>query len=166
MRENVAWDILIHDVSLLPLPHRAHFIENGWLAIRGSEILALGKGDPPPHPAKKRINGTGCVAMPGLINAHLHAPMALFRGLADDLPLKTWLEEHIFPAEGKWVNGEFVYWGTLLACVEMIRSGTTTFCRRILFRRSGRAGRAPVGNAGSCGPGNSGLPHPGFSIAR
>jgi len=133
VKENLVWDILIHDVSLLPLPHRAHFIENGWLAIRGPEILALGKGDPPPHPAKKRINGTGCVALPGLINAHLHAPMALFRGLADDLPLKTWLEEHIFPAERKWVNGEFVYWGTLLACAEMVRSGTTTFADGYFF---------------------------------
>jgi 5-methylthioadenosine/S-adenosylhomocysteine deaminase len=133
VKENTAWDILIHDASLLPLPDRAHFIENGWLAIGGSEILALGKGVPPPHPAKKKINGTGCLAMPGLIDAHLHAPMALFRGFADDLPLKTWLEEHIFPAEGKWVNGEFVYWGTLLACAEMVRSGTTTFADGYFF---------------------------------
>ena len=133
MKEKSAWDILIHDAGLLPLPDRAFFIENGWLAIRGSEILALGKGAPPPHPAKKKINGTGCLAMPGLINAHLHAPMALFRGLADDLPLETWLEEHIFPAEGGWVNEEFVYWGTLLACAEMIRSGTTTFADGYFF---------------------------------
>jgi 5-methylthioadenosine/S-adenosylhomocysteine deaminase len=133
VKEKSAWDILIHDAGLLPLPDRAYFIENGWLAIRGSEILALGKGAPPPHPAKKKINGTGCLAMPGLINAHLHAPMALFRGLADDLPLETWLEEHIFPAEGKWVNKEFVYWGTLLACAEMIRSGTTTFADGYFF---------------------------------
>ena len=133
MKEKSAWDILIHDAGLLPLPDRAYFIENGWLAIRGSEILALGKGAPPPHPARKKINGTGCLAMPGLIDAHLHAPMALFRGFADDLPLKTWLEEQIFPAEGKWVNGEFVYWGTLLACAEMIRSGTTTFADGYFF---------------------------------
>ncbi len=133
MKEKSAWDILIHDASLLPLPDRSHFIENGWLAIRGSEILALGKGAPPSHPAKKKINGTGCLAMPGLINAHLHAPMALFRGLADDLPLKIWLEGHIFPAEGKWVNREFVYWGTLLACAEMVRSGTTTFADGYFF---------------------------------
>jgi len=53
--------------------------------------------------------------------------MALFRGLADDLSLKVWLEDYIFPSEGKWANEEFVFWGTLLACAEMIRSGTTTF---------------------------------------
>jgi len=142
VKEDLAWDILVHDVSLLPLPDRAHFIENGWLAIRGSEILALGKGDPPPHSAKKKIPGPGCVALPGLINAHLHAPMTLFRGLADDLPLKIWLEEHIFPAEGKWVNGEFVYWGTLLACAEMIRSGTTAFFDGYFFEE--QAARAAL----------------------
>jgi 5-methylthioadenosine/S-adenosylhomocysteine deaminase len=129
----LACDILISDASLLPLPDPNHFIEKGWLAIQGPEILALGKGDPPPHPAKKTIDGTGCMIMPGLINAHLHAPMTLFRGLADDLPLNSWLEEHIFPAEGKWVSGEFVYGGTLLACAEMIRSGTTTFCDGYFF---------------------------------
>jgi 5-methylthioadenosine/S-adenosylhomocysteine deaminase len=71
--------------------------------------------------------------MPGLVNAHTHAAMSLFRGLADDLPLKTWLENHIFPAEKRWVNEEFVYWGTLLSIAEMIRSGTTTFADGYFF---------------------------------
>jgi 5-methylthioadenosine/S-adenosylhomocysteine deaminase len=131
--EILACDILISGVSLLPLPDPNHFIEKGWLAIQGPEILALGKGNAPACAAEKRMDGAGCLAMPGLINAHLHAPMTLFRGLADDLPLKSWLEEHIFPAEGKWVSGEFVYWGTLLACAEMVRSGTTTFSDGYFF---------------------------------
>jgi len=59
--------------------------------------------------------------------------MSLFRGLADDLPLKTWFEDHIFPAEAKWVGEEFVYWGTLLACAEMIRAGTTAFADGYFF---------------------------------
>jgi 5-methylthioadenosine/S-adenosylhomocysteine deaminase len=71
--------------------------------------------------------------MPGLVNSHIHAPMSLFRGLADDLPLKTWFEDHIFPAEAKWVGEEFVYWGTLLACAEMIRAGTTAFADGYFF---------------------------------
>ena len=141
MTQSLACDILISDVSLLPLPDPNHFIERGWLAVQGSEILALGTGDPPLHSAKKKIDGTGCLVMPGLINGHLHAAMTLFRGLADDLPLKSWLEEHIFPAEGKWVSEEFVYWGTLLACAEMIRSGTTTFCDGYFFEdQAARAG--------------------------
>lgn len=65
--------------------------------------------------------------LPGLINAHTHAAMALLKGLADDLPLMAWLQEHIWPAEAKWANAEFVYNGTQLAIAEMLRSGTTCF---------------------------------------
>jgi len=64
--------------------------------------------------------------MPGLVNTHTHAPMTLFRGMADDLPLMTWLNEHIFPAEAKSVNPEMVYWCSKLAAAEMILAGTTT----------------------------------------
>jgi 5-methylthioadenosine/S-adenosylhomocysteine deaminase len=83
--------------------------------------------------------------MPGLVNSHVHAPMSLFRGLADDLPLKTWFEDHIFPAEGKWVGGEFVYWGTLLACAEMIRSGTTAFGDGYFFEERAAKGVSESG---------------------
>jgi len=65
--------------------------------------------------------------MPGLINAHTHSPMSLFRGLADDLPLDIWLNEHIWPAEAKWISEEFVHDGTQLAIAEMLRAGTTCF---------------------------------------
>lgn len=71
--------------------------------------------------------------MPGLVNAHTHAAMNLFRGLADDLPLMTWLEQHIWPAEGKWVSEQFVADGTRLAAAEMIRSGTTCFADMYFF---------------------------------
>ena len=70
--------------------------------------------------------------LPGLINGHTHAAMSLFRGLADDLPLMEWLNNYIFPVESK-MDGEFIYVGTLLACAEMIMSGTTTFCDMYLF---------------------------------
>jgi len=65
--------------------------------------------------------------MPGLINAHTHSPMSLFRGMADDLPLDIWLNQHIWPAEAKWVSDEFVHDGTQLAIAEMLRAGTTCF---------------------------------------
>ncbi len=65
--------------------------------------------------------------IPGLINAHTHAAMTLFRGLADDLHLMEWLQDHIWPAEGKWVSDEFVHDGTMHAAAEMLRSGTTCF---------------------------------------
>ena len=82
--------------------------------------------------AKEVLDAGGGAVLPGLINTHTHAAMTLLRGLADDLPLMDWLENHIFPAERR-MTGEWVYWGTLLACAEMILSGTTTFCDMYLF---------------------------------
>ena len=72
------------------------------------------------------IDARNAIIMPGLVNAHSHTAMTLFRGLADDLPLKEWLFEKIFPAESKHLRPETVYWGTLLGCLEMIASGTTS----------------------------------------
>jgi 5-methylthioadenosine/S-adenosylhomocysteine deaminase len=131
-RESPA-DILIGDVSLLPDPGSSKFIPRGWLAIKDTRIVAMGFGESPPMAAKRRMDGQGCLAMPGLVNAHTHAPMTLFRGLADDLSLQSWLEDYVFPAERKWVDEEFVYLGTLLACAEMIRSGTTTLADGYFF---------------------------------
>jgi 5-methylthioadenosine/S-adenosylhomocysteine deaminase len=71
--------------------------------------------------------------IPGLVNAHTHAAMSLFRGLADDLPLMSWLKDHIWPAEARWVNEEFVYDGTQLAMAEMLRGGITCFNEMYFF---------------------------------
>ena len=76
------------------------------------------------------------VLIPGLVNAHTHAAMALMRGLADDLPLMRWLEEHIWPAEAKHVSAEFVRAGTELACAEMLLGGITTFNDMYFFPES------------------------------
>lgn len=82
--------------------------------------------------------------IPGLVNSHTHSPMSLMRGLADDLPLMDWLNNHIWPAEQKHVSAEYVYDGSLLACAEMIRGGTTCFNDMYFFpeetaREIGRA---------------------------
>ena len=73
------------------------------------------------------------VVLPGLINMHTHSPMTLFRGLADDLPLMEWLTKHIWPAETKWLNNEFIQDGTRIAVAEMIKSGTTCFNEHFFF---------------------------------
>ncbi len=73
------------------------------------------------------------VLMPGLVNAHGHASMTLFRGIANDLPLMEWLQDHIWPAEAKWVDAEFVRDGARLAIAEMLMSGTTTFSDMYFF---------------------------------
>jgi 5-methylthioadenosine/S-adenosylhomocysteine deaminase len=79
------------------------------------------------HPGAECIDRPGHALVPGLVNAHTHAPMALFRGLADDMSLDTWLHGHIWPAEARWVTPDFVRDGTELALLEMLLGGTTTF---------------------------------------
>jgi 5-methylthioadenosine/S-adenosylhomocysteine deaminase len=79
---------------------------------------------------------TDHILLPGFVNAHTHAAMNLLRGYADDLPLMTWLQEHIWPAEQKWISHEFVYDGVLLACAEMLRGGTTCFADMYFFPES------------------------------
>ncbi|RPJ17912.1 MAG: amidohydrolase [Desulfobacteraceae bacterium] len=108
-------------------------IENGAVMVKGENIIAVGKANELSDSiALKRLDAKGGIIMPGLINAHTHASMTIFRGLADDLPLMTWLNDHIFPAEAN-LTPEKVYDGALLACAEMILSGTTCFCDMYLF---------------------------------
>lgn len=90
--------------------------------IDGNRIVEIGKK----READTVLDGKGKVALPGLVNLHTHAAMTLFRGFGDDLDLTTWLETKIWPAEAKLAPID-VYWGTKLACLEMIKSGTTTF---------------------------------------
>jgi 5-methylthioadenosine/S-adenosylhomocysteine deaminase len=107
----------------------------GAIAIDGSAILAV--GEPAAIAAAYRgaetIDAAGDVVLPGLINTHTHAPMVLYRGLADDLALMEWLQKYIFPAEAKTVTPEFVRTGTRLAALEMIESGTTLFTDMYYF---------------------------------
>jgi 5-methylthioadenosine/S-adenosylhomocysteine deaminase len=95
------------------------------LRCEGDRIAALGPGVEP-EADDELIDALGMALIPGLVNAHTHAGMTLFRGYADDLPLMEWLERHIWPVE-KRMSDEDVYWGTRLACAEMIRTGTTSF---------------------------------------
>ena len=127
-------DLIITDGLVLTLNDQDERFEAGAVAIRGAEIAAVGpaKAITAHYRAGKTLSVPGCVVMPGLINAHTHAAMTLFRGLADDLPLLEWLNDHMFKAEQK-LNEEWVTWGTLLGCAEMILSGTTTFCDMYLF---------------------------------
>ncbi len=128
-------DLIITDTTILTCDNAFTRIEQGALAIDGDRIVAL---DKTPEitcrfSGRSSIAAANTIAMPGLVNCHTHAAMTCFRGMADDLDLMTWLDKHIFPAEAKNVNPELVYWGSLLACLEMIKSGTTTFCDMYLF---------------------------------
>ncbi len=125
-------DILVHNGTILTMDSQNNIIHNGMVAISDSTISYIGKGKKDAIKAKKDLDTQGGLILPGLINSHTHAAMSLFRGLADDLPLMEWLHNYIFPVEGK-MDGDFVRVGTLLACAEMILSGTTTFCDMYLF---------------------------------
>jgi 5-methylthioadenosine/S-adenosylhomocysteine deaminase len=110
--------------------------DRGWLLIEKDRIRSSGNGKPPKelvHRAGRHVDAQGGILLPGLVNAHNHAAMALFRGLADDLPLMEWLEGTIFPVERRVVDEAFAFWGTLLACAEMIRCGTTAFANGYFY---------------------------------
>ena len=128
-------DLLISGGLILTLDEKDTAIEDGSLVISGDAIADIG----PRSLLEKRwhardvLDARGCLVMPGLVNAHTHAAMTCFRGIADDMDLMEWLNNYIFPAEAKNVDPELAYWGALLGCAEMIRSGTTTFADMYIF---------------------------------
>jgi 5-methylthioadenosine/S-adenosylhomocysteine deaminase len=119
-------EILIQGGTLLTMVDGEPPIHDALLTIRGNRIIDITSGKPVERPGVDVIDGTNGIIMPGLVNAHGHTAMTLFRGFADDLPLKEWLFTKIFPAESAFLNPDSVYWGALLGSLEMIASGTTT----------------------------------------
>jgi 5-methylthioadenosine/S-adenosylhomocysteine deaminase len=146
-------DLLIHAEWILPVDANDSVLSDHSLAIAGGRIQAI----LPTAEARRVVQAEHTLGLPrhalipGLINAHTHAPMALLRGLADDLPLMTWLNRHIWPAEQRWVDAEFVLAGTRLAALEMLKGGTVCFndmyfWPEVTARASSEAGmRAVVG---------------------
>lgn len=119
-------DILISGCTIAPINPK-ETVEDGAIAVKNGKIIFIGKrAEASKIKAEKRINATGKVAVPGLLNCHTHVPMTLFRGVAEDKPLSAWLKESIWPLEAK-LSKEDVYAGALLGCLEMIKSGTTCF---------------------------------------
>ncbi len=122
-------DTLLHARWIIPVDDDNNCLADHSIAIHEERILEILPTDKAKesYQAQTEIDYSDHTLIPGLINAHTHAAMSLFRGLADDLSLMDWLNNHIWPAENKWVNEEFVQLGTELACAEMLRSGTTCF---------------------------------------
>jgi len=126
----MSFDIVIHNGIVVTMNAGSDVIRDGLVCIKGDRIVTVSAkpaGAALPD-AGEVIDAAGGIVMPGLINTHTHLPMTLFRGLADDLPLKVWLNEHIFPAEAAHIRPESVKFGALLGCAELILSGTTTCC--------------------------------------
>ncbi|WP_448383971.1 amidohydrolase family protein [Desulfosoma sp.] len=110
----------------------------GAIAVHQGTIVAVGTPCElhQRYEAKETVTLSGHIVLPGLVNTHVHGAMSLFRGLADDLPLDRWLHEHIFPAESRHVQPDFVFLGTLLSCTEMLLGGTTCFCDGYFFEEA------------------------------
>jgi len=122
-------DTLIHARWVIPVAPAGEVLEEHSVGISKGRIAVIA----PQAETRSQVTADevlempGHALIPGLVNAHTHAAMSLFRGLADDLPLMSWLNDHIWPAEARWVHEEFIADGTRLALAEMLRGGTTCF---------------------------------------
>jgi 5-methylthioadenosine/S-adenosylhomocysteine deaminase len=128
-------DIILSGGRILTLDEEDTRIQKGSVAIQGDTIVAVGNAEDieKAYSGRQMLDAKDSLIMPGLINSHTHAAMTCFRGIADDMELMAWLNNYIFPAEAKNVDPELAYWGSILACAEMIKSGTTTFCDMYIF---------------------------------
>lgn len=122
-------DLIVNSAYLITLNPQLQVVPQGALAIHQGQIVAVDttQAIAQHYSAQRVVQATDHLVLPGLVNAHTHVPMTLFRGFADDLPLQTWLHEQIFPAEARFIDPERVRLGTRLALAEMLRGGTTAF---------------------------------------
>ncbi len=142
-------DLLFSNALVVTMDEQFTVHASGSVAISGSAILAVGDiaGD---FDAAETVDCRERVVMPGLVNAHTHAPMTLLRGLADDLRLDVWLMGYMMPVEREFVRPDFVALGTKLACAEMIRSGTTCFADMYYFEDAVAEATASAGLRALC----------------
>ncbi len=128
MSANTADWLLVHG-TVITMDATRRIIADGAVAVRGDSIVAVDTAAKLTEEiaAVNSVDCTGCAIIPGLVNAHTHAPMTLLRSLADDLRLDVWLYGYMIPVEREFVGADFCRVGTLLACAEMIRSGVSTF---------------------------------------
>ena len=128
-------DIIVRGDHVLPMEGRGEVISPGAVAVKDGRIAAVGTDVDiaGAYEAAQTLGGPGRVVMPGLINTHTHAAMVLMRGMADDLPLMQWLQEHIWPAEDHWLGPEFIADAIELACLEMLKAGITTYSDMYFF---------------------------------
>ncbi len=145
-------DILLTNAIVVTMDENYQIFEPGAIAIREDHIQAIGLQTEllTQFKADQILDCEGKIVMPGLINAHTHVPMALLRGLADDLRLDVWLMGYMMPVEREFVSPDFVYLGTLLSCVELIRSGVTCFADMYYFEEEVAKATAKAGLRAIC----------------
>jgi len=157
------YDVVIHNGIVITMNSDFDIINNGVLCIKNDKLAKIEprKNHAPLPEGKKIIDARGGIILPGLVNTHTHLPMALFRGLADDLPLSKWLNEYIFPAEANHIHPESVRLGTLLSGAEMLLSGTTTCCDGYFHEDHVAAAINDIGMRAILGQGVIDFPAPG-----
>ena len=140
-------------------------IQGACVAVRDGRIVRIGAESPeaPPPDAVETIDARGGLILPGLVNAHTHLPMTLFRGLADDLPLQAWLHDHIFPAETAHIRPETVRPAARLACAELLLGGVTTCCDGYFLEDAVAEAVSETGIRAVLGQGVMDFPAPGVS---
>jgi 5-methylthioadenosine/S-adenosylhomocysteine deaminase len=145
-------DLLLINAHVLTMDEDFHAFPDGAVAVRGDCILAVGPQAEVRKTAQPRetVDCHGAIVMPALVNTHTHAPMALLRGLADDLRLDVWLLGYMMPVERRFVAPDFVRLGTSLACAEMIRGGVGTFADMYYFEDDIAAATAEAGLRAVC----------------
>jgi len=128
-------DLIVLGGTVLTLDAQENVLPDGAVAIRDGRIRAVGQRRQIErrYHSRRRLEARGYLILPGLVNAHTHVAMTLFRGVKDDQELMTWLQKYMFPLEARFVSPEFVRSGARLACWEMIASGTTTFADGYFF---------------------------------
>jgi 5-methylthioadenosine/S-adenosylhomocysteine deaminase len=155
-------DLLIAGRLVVTMDPRRTVLEHGAVAVRGNTIVAVGPQEAlaARYAAARTIHSRNGLIMPGLVNGHTHLPMTLFRGLADDLPLDTWLRQYIWPAEHQFLSAESVRWGTRLGAAEMLRCGVTTFCDMYIYTQEIAEAAREVGLRGIVAQGLLDFPTP------
>jgi len=146
-------DLLLVGGIVVTMDGQQTVLDAGAVAVRAGEIVAVGPRDAvlAAHTAARTIDARDALLLPGLVNAHTHTAMTLFRGLADDLPLDTWLQQYIWPAEREFLTADSVRWGTRLGAAEMVRTGVTTFCDMYFFEDDIATAAREVGMRGIVG---------------
>ena len=158
-------DLIICGDYVLPMEDDLSVIKNGAVAVTGKKIIDVGiyTDISKKYNAEKTLGGKDKVVFPGLINTHTHAAMVYFRGLADDLPLQEWLQNHIWPAESKWLTKDFVGDAVELACLEMLKAGVATYTDMYFYQNTAGEKLENIGMRGILGAGIIDFPFTGYA---